>query len=855
MEWEQAPAGPAGEHLTFGDLLRGYRLSAGLSQEALSERSGLSVDAVAALERGRRRSPRAATVRLLCDGLRVSDADRELLVRAADRRTRPSPPAVPQTPHVPLATQVRDGLPDLADEFVGRTEERAEVVARLADPTVRLLTLTGFGGVGKTRLAVSAVRLFAQRSGVEVIWVPLGAVPVGTPVLRALQRAVGIREAIGNSPDAAMIRTLSGRPVLLLLDDCEHLLDDCTALVETLLPECPDLQVVATSREILRARAEHVYAVPPLPLPPAGCPVDELERYAAVRLFLTRAAALHRAPLTDRAALRTVARICRRLQGVPLAIELAAARSTVLSLDQINDGLNDALGVLAAGPRTALPRHQTLRATIQWSYDLLAEPERRLLQSMSVFAGGWCLEGSSMVHGSPTLGPLAQLVDKSLVTATTSGAEARFELLDTIRQYAAEQLAATGREEEVRRRHAAYHLDLASGTLSSTDDPEARTAAIDAEQANLRAALDWSLRNDPDLALRLTAATWRFWMVRGLYFEGRDWSERALRAGPGTTHPAYADVLLGAGTLAFFSCDYDVATRHVEAALTAYVDVGSDRGRAESLQRLGTIARERADYDAAVRLHTESLAVWRRLGDADGIANGLNFMSFVSWLRCDFDAAATYAEQAARHYRRTGGPHGMIWALMNAGCIARYREQYADATRHLRRTLRMCEDVDYPEGVAWAADQLGACARLDGDLPTAEPLLERALVVHRDLGDRWRSASVMEELAILDHMAGRPERAVYRFAVAADVRAEIGAPIPPVERPERAAHLAALKAELSPAVFEEQSSLGRESQWQSPVTAPPNLTPGQRVPAPRARARRVETQLDHGAGGPAHRGT
>jgi len=500
------------EHLGFGDLLRQLRNAAGLTQEDLAERAGLSSDTISLLERGEHRRPHRYTMQSLAEALGLSQRNRVRFetaarmptVRAGAPRARPANLSLQLTP------------------FIGREREVEEVKQRLLHPDVRLLTLTGPGGVGKTRLGLEVARQVMDQFEEGVCFVALA--PISDPVLvpSAIAQALQIKQGAGQSVAEALEQYLRERQQLLLLDNFERLLEAGPPLAR-LLSDCPRLKVLVTSRGVLRLQGEHKYEVPTLTLPPAGYrPYLEVDRYEGIHLFAERArAARSEFRITTKNA-PAVIELCRRLDGLPLAIELAAARVSLLPPEAMLARLGNKLALLTGGARDLPDRQRTLRATLDWSYGLLNE-ERLLFARLAVFVGGWTLEGSEAVcdvgDEVAVLQQISALVDKSLVQQRGSiQHEPRFTMLETVREYALERLEESGELERLRRRHASYFLELAEEEERASRGPLQRAwlDRLETEHDNLRASLEWSLtsQGDTELGLQLTGALSQFWYVR-----------------------------------------------------------------------------------------------------------------------------------------------------------------------------------------------------------------------------------------------------------------------------------------------------------------------------------------------------
>jgi predicted ATPase/DNA-binding XRE family transcriptional regulator len=559
MRWQSTPTEQRATR--FGQVLRELRLVAGLTQEELAERSDLSARGISDLERGARLNPRLVTVRQLAAALQLVDADRAALEKAGSR------PRVPQ-PHEAVLPVSRSHLPVQLTSFVGRDQEQAEIERLLA--TNRLITLCGPGGIGKTRLALAVAERALPQLADRAVFVEFTASSDPVLVPRELASAIGIREDAGQPLLDTLLQALMDIRVLLVLDNCEHLLAACADLVNVLLAACPRMSILVTSREPLGITGEAVWAVPPLALadeqPGAG---DRLAQFGAVGLFVDRARSVWPTfELTPQNA-PAVARVCRRLEGIPLAIELAAARIRVLSVDQIDARLEDRYRLLVCGAAGAPARHQTLLAAVDWSYALLSNSERLLFDRFSVFQGGARLEAVEVVCTHDSVRPaevadlLQSLVAKSLILADLEpDGTVRFGELGTLKEYGEARVRERAESDILCARHLQYHLWLAEQAVSQLHGPRHLSwlERLDAEHDNMRASLVWALHCEAGLedGLRLAGALWRVWEIRGHSVEGRRWLESVLGE-------SWAG---GAGCLATTQTNYAGAWTQTEAALT-----------------------------------------------------------------------------------------------------------------------------------------------------------------------------------------------------------------------------------------------------------------------------------------------
>mgnify|MGYP001282619079 CR=1 FL=1 len=722
---------------SFGAQLKRYRLAANLSQEALAEAAGLSARAIRALERGERITPYRDTLDLLATALRLTSAQRAQLDAVVARRRGPRAPTV--------GDSARPGppLPAALTSFVGREQEVDALKALLCQQPVRLVTLTGPGGVGKTRLAFQVANAVADRY-VDGVWlVELAALTDPALVPGTVAAAFGVREVPGQSLVSTLAAALRSKRLLLLLDNCEHLVDACARLVDTLLRACPLVQVLATSREALGIDGEVGRRVPSLAVPPADAlpPGDQLIRYEAVRLFLDRAGAVQAGFTLTAQNASAVADICRRLDGIPLALEMAAARLAALSVEHLAERLDQRFKLLTGGSRAALPRQQTLRATLDWSYDLLIEPEQRLFTRLSVFAGGWTLAAAEEVGGGghpgapEVLDLLARLMEQSLVAMDVlpDGAE-RYRMLETVRQYGRGRLAAGSEAEEVYSRHAAHYARLAEEALWESLPPGFTATSwllsllpnrlfwLEPEYDNLRLALDWLVgRQAIQQIIPVLVGLCNLWVRRGAGGEGR------RRCGAVLALPRLAQprgeraILLGlAGHLAFVMGAYDEARRYHEEGVAVRQLVGDQLGVATCLDQLGIISREQGDLARAQELLEQALALRRQLGEQLGVVGTVIRLGEVAHVRGDVVQAQAYYEEGLRGARRHQISLGIGRALHHLGALALDQQAPAVARERFLESLAVHRREDHRH---WFQYVLADFA----ELAAAEGQAERAL--------------------------------------------------------------------------------------------------------------------------------
>jgi predicted ATPase/DNA-binding SARP family transcriptional activator len=721
-------------------------------------------------------------------------------------------------------------LPVRLVPLVGRQRELSEVIEALARH--RLLTLTGPGGTGKTRLALAAAEAVRGAGERAVGWVELAPVDDPAVVPLAVAGELGVREIPGQDVTDVIAEHVADRPMLLVLDNCEHLAAAAAELTERLLGTCPALTILATSREALGVDGERQLAIPPLALPQGNAtPVaSALAEFDAIRFFEQRAQlALPSFRLMDDNA-AAVHQVCRRLDGLPLAIELAAARLRILSTGQLAERLDDVFTMLVGGARTAPRRHQTLRATLDWSHDLLAEDERAAFRRLAVFAGGFTLAAAERVAAgqleagtdiSSVLDLLTRLADKSLLRVDRSGGEMRYHLLATVRDYARERLTAAGEYDQARQAHLRFYADFGeqieprlggAGDAQGEVDLERELNRIEVETPNIRAALEFA-RSAGDMAgaLRITGPLERYAYLRGQYSEVRRWMDSAVTIGPDAPAMLLAKALLGSGRLAHLQCDYATAVRRLEASLSLYQELDDAHGIARALHGLGSVAREQGRYERSMELHSEGLAIAEAAGDDWAAATAHNFLGFASWLRGDYERALAECTTARQQFGELGDVEGVVWALLSLAAVARHQGQDERATGLLEQSMVRSEGIGFREGVAWALEGLGVLAARRGE-PGAEDLLRRSLDLHRELRDRWRVGSVLEDLAALALTGGRPARAVTLLAGAQALREVIGTVIAPSEAEQHDATSSGARSALGDEAF--------EAAWQHGLQAP-----------------------------------
>jgi len=798
----------------FGKWLKFKRKASDMTQQQLAERVGCTAIAIRKMEAEERR-PSQQIAELLAQIFDIPISERNSFIQYARGSWDFAPAGINENAPWRIP-EVNSNVPHPLTSFIGR-EKLVEDVTGLLKIN-RLVTLTGPGGVGKTRLAVQASHHLVNDFEDGVYWVELAPVTDKSLILQAVAASLGLHEITNQPLKNIVFNFLGSRHLLLVLDNCEHLVAECAHVVDWLLGSCPNLKILTTSREVLDLTGELNFVVPVLSLPNVQqmSLIDLLMQYESIRLFVERTSVIRPGfALTERNAFH-VTQICQRLDGMPLAIELAAARVAMMSIEEIAKHLDDRFNLLTSGNRAVLPRHQTLRAAIDWSYELLSDSERIFFNRLSVFGGGFTLESARQIAAGGNVSKtqvidlLGHLINKSLVIVISHAddreTETRYAMLETIHEYAREKLSESGEMKQVQQHHYDYFSVLAEQSESKLKGPQqlAWLDRLDVEHDNIRLALHWLKEiGNMDALLHLSMAMFWFWSRRHYLSEGRAWLEHGVSALDGQpiiliqVHAFY-----GIAYLARIQGDFINAREFIDKCMAGYKELDllkepgyflahvlmgtlmRDDGHpieaqamieeavlffrksedqwnlASALLVLGLTIRDQEEYELAWSTVQESVTLWRGLEEVWGLAESLHALTLITYRRGDYEMAFNLMEETLAIRRRLGDKYGIAYSIHNLGVFALAQEDVDRARTYFDQDLILYQEVGDRSGVVLALQYQGLIAHIDGDNTKAKSFLTQGLKLARETGPVWVNSNYFLWMAGVETDEGRLERAV-----------------------------------------------------------------------------------------------
>ncbi|HYP41891.1 MAG TPA: tetratricopeptide repeat protein [Chloroflexia bacterium] len=814
----------------FGQWLRERRQSLDMTREDLAEKVSCARVTIAKIEHGERRPSKQVAERL-AEALRLPVEEHPAFVRWArgldslstsfahegniEAQPNETEEETPRTESPPASF-----LPSSPTSLIGREQEIAEARSKLWRTDVRLLTLTGPPGIGKTRLGLAVADALQGEFEHGVWFVPLAPLTGPGLVASSIAQALGVQENPGQPIADTLCGHVRDQRMLLLLDNFEHV-TEAASVISRMLSVAPGLKVLATSRALLHVYGEHELPVRPLALPDVKYlpPVEELPEYSAVTLFVARTQAVKPDFRLSTQNARTVAEICVRLDGLPLAIELLAARAKLFAPDAMLARLDQRLSLLTGGPRDRDSRQQTLRGAIDWSYDLLEANEQALFRHISVFAGGCELAALEAVHPmpQPVLDVVESLVDKSLVVhyppAEQAGDEPRFGMLETIREYALERLVERGEIEQARRQHAEYYASFSEAAGPELSGPEQSTwlGRAAREHDNLRGALRWTLdRGDAQTAARIAGEMWRFWWVRGFLSEGRAWLDEVIGQSHAIDIALKATALRGAGTLAHVQGDFLQGQSLFEESLTLYRELEDKQGIADGLTSLSNTAMGLNDLGRAQAYLEESLALYRELENTHSIAVSLSQLGNVAYLTEQYALARARYEESLALFSQLSDTHRAAVVLHNLGEVSYYQGEYARAKGFHEESLGLFRELGSTYGIAYALTSAGKCAQANGDSTQAKSLHSEALALFQTMGCKPEVAQCLIGIAHAEVAEGKHERAVKILGASEAALDKLGVVMDAGQKAEYDGSITAARQHLPKDAFEGALNAGRD---------------------------------------------
>ncbi len=758
---------------SFADLLHRFRRTAGLTQQALADLSKVSRRTIADLERGVNR-PHRTTLTLLANALQLSTEDRLLFESAA---RRPSLMLLPPPSVAPVST-----LPHPLTRLIGREEEERAILHLILGEHARLVTLVGTAGIGKTRLAISIADTLAPNFPDGAFFVSLAQVQDWKLIPASIAQALHLQEDTSQSLWDLITTVLADKSALVVLDNLEHLLEGA-ALVIDLLATCPSVTILVTSRAALRVRGEQRYLVPPL-----SYVAGSNEISAAENLFIERAREVQPLLSLTPDVSATIAAICRRLEGIPLAIELAAMRVTIFSLSDLLHQLEHRLPLLAAGARDLPPRQQTMRDAVAWSYDLLSLRDQAIFRRLAAFVGGWTLAAAQVVCGDDAtpgelLVILSSLVEANLVQRwlQEDGEETRYGMLEILREYGLDQLASHGELECTQRRHAEWMLALAQEAEPALRGPEQGywLQRLDQELGNVRGALQWTQAHDPELGLLITEALWRYWYRHRHLREGRVWLETFMASlhGQETKRQAWASASINAGMLAAEQGDLAKARQLIESGYQIAQKLEDMTLILYAVSTLGNLAYLQYLYREAEQYHRQALALSRSLGDSQSTVKTQMNLAAILTTQGQYAEAETLLEESLLVFYEQKNHHLIAGVLLNLSNIYCKQERYNQAIVAAEKSLRYARQADMPWLIAGALDNLGKAATGQGDYERARDALTQSEAIFIELNDDLSRVSVQRHLGDVARGQGKWQQAEAFYLASITIAKRVESPL------------------------------------------------------------------------------
>ncbi len=640
--------------------------------------------------------------------------------------------------------------------FIGR-EDEIQIIKKLLKQT-RLLTLTGSGGAGKTRLALKVAEDLIDDFANGVWFAELAAILNPTLLLQEIMNIFGLKEESRGTPEDILYDHLKDKEMLLILDNCEHLVEACAVIAEKLLSNCPKLKILSTSREALKSKGEQIHRVPSLdiPDPKKVISVEKLMQYESVRLFTERALSVDESFRVNNENALALASICCQLDGIPLAIELAAARIKIMSIEKIHERLNDRFNLLTGGKRTALPRQQTLRALTEWSYDLLSDQEKLLWKRLSVFSGGWTLEAAEEVCSDDKIlkkdiiDLLNHLTEKSIIIYQSE--KERYRILETLKQFGKEKLNETESQESIQLRHLNYYMEFAETAEPELNESEVQVwlNKLESEQSNFQCAIEWSIKSGyAELGARLAGALGSFWNIRWHYSAGYRLLDSILKNCSGVSRAVFIKVLNCIGLLTRNQGEYEKAEKFFKRSVKLSKEAGDKQGIAVSLNGLAKVAEEKGNYDKAQKLYEESIQISRTSGDKLNTAVSLNGLGIVSRFKGNYEETLKYYEESLLIRRETGDIRGIANTLHNLGMLAEDMYDYEQSKKYYEESLKLRKEICDKLGITGALNGLAKLEINYGNYETAQKIFEESLVLKHEIGDKPGIAGLLNNLGIV----------------------------------------------------------------------------------------------------------